>query len=540
MNRIRICVVTLLMTILFGANVSFAADTAKNENIWKPRTKNVAVFKNGLGFFVQEGKVRLKDGWCRGAEVPPASYGTFAVYSTEENTAVDIIALSPGEIMEFDDRQFADTKEARLECLASCKELNLQLSYTQKGNPASSAGKLISIGEEYVILENANSSFAVPLTSITKIQVLELPLRVHVDRETPDGEQAGPCNEEVSLNMSYLLKGIIWVPEYSLKIIDETTAELTLRGTLYNEVEDLIDTDVHLVVGVPHFLHAEMESPFMAGHAVRNLSMNLSGVMEGNRAKIPSQVMSQLSNSMRNNEARLDDDFDGDRMEVERRRSIPSVIGQLPQADNAGGSDYTVYTRKNLTLRRGERAMLTLFTKRIQYSHIYRWNTTGKMEHSLVLKNDTDTAWTTGSCMATSGYQPLSEDILKYVPRNGDGELQLTESINISQGLTEKESDRELKAYTVNQNSSNQTSFDLVTLTGKIKLQNYEPRETEIVITCPFLGKGLTASDGGEIMQDAQQLQLMERRGVVKWRIKLQPNEVKELEYTYERYVKSL
>jgi len=48
--------------------------------------------------------------------------------------------------------------------------------------------------------------------------------------------------------MAYLQKGITWIPEYTLKVLDEKTAELTLRGTLVNEAEDLIHSDVHLVV----------------------------------------------------------------------------------------------------------------------------------------------------------------------------------------------------------------------------------------------------------------------------------------------------
>ena len=54
--------------------------------------------------------------------------------------------------------------------------------------------------------------------------------------------------DKVTLGMAYLRKGITWIPDYTLKVLDDETAELTLRGTLVNEAEDLIHTDVHLVV----------------------------------------------------------------------------------------------------------------------------------------------------------------------------------------------------------------------------------------------------------------------------------------------------
>ena len=62
--------------------------------------------------------------------------------------------------------------------------------------------------------------------------------------------------------MAYLRKGITWIPDYTLKVLDDDNAELTLRGTIVNEAEDLIHTDVHLVVGVPHFVHTEYMAPW--------------------------------------------------------------------------------------------------------------------------------------------------------------------------------------------------------------------------------------------------------------------------------------
>ena len=99
------------------------------------------------------------------------------------------------------------------------------------------------------------------------------------------------------------------------------------------------------------------------------------------------------------------------------------AVGNLPQLGGAAATDYTVYTRKDLTLRRGEKAIVTLFTRKIHYGHIYRWSPPGEMEHSLVLHNQTDTAWTTGPCLALSAERPLSEDLLKYTPKGGRGEL---------------------------------------------------------------------------------------------------------------------
>ena len=51
------------------AGPTVAIEEDGNPHAWKPRTRSVAVFKNGLGFFMCEGKVELRDGWCMAREI---------------------------------------------------------------------------------------------------------------------------------------------------------------------------------------------------------------------------------------------------------------------------------------------------------------------------------------------------------------------------------------------------------------------------------------------------------------------------------------
>jgi len=79
---------TIATLLMVASSVALSAAPAvppapadENPHVWKPSVKSVAVFKNGLGFFMREGEVRLRDGWCVAAEVPPAAFGTLAIYS---------------------------------------------------------------------------------------------------------------------------------------------------------------------------------------------------------------------------------------------------------------------------------------------------------------------------------------------------------------------------------------------------------------------------------------------------------------------------
>ncbi len=168
-------------------------------------------------------------------------------------------------------------RDIRLEALTFLK---LHLSYRHQGSDRTAAGQLVSVGAEYVVLEADSNSFAVPLEGITRLQVLERPLRIHVARDS------GKAPSDTTLGMAYLRKGITWIPEYTLKILDADTAELSLRGTLVNEAEDLVHCDVNFVVGVPHFLHTDYLAPIAVGQVIRSIGA----------AVAPREVMSQMMN----------------------------------------------------------------------------------------------------------------------------------------------------------------------------------------------------------------------------------------------------
>ncbi|HUT29379.1 MAG TPA: hypothetical protein VMX13_06275 [Sedimentisphaerales bacterium] len=527
---------TQTVKLVFMAAVLSAAGTLSkvqgsepgedNPHLWKPTVKSVAVFKNGLGFFLREGKVDLREGWCVTSEVPPAAFGTLAIYSVDENHLVDIVGSGPGEIVDFDGRDAPKDSAYKRGRLESSKGLRVELTYSQKGTDRRAAGKIVSVGPDFVVLENQEHSFAVPVEGITRMQILDLPVRVHVEAE------AGETPQKTTLGMAYLRKGVTWIPEYTVKVLDDTTAELTLRGSLVNEAEDLIHCDVHFVVGVPHFLHTDYMAPIAVGQAIRTIGAAVA-------PQIQAQLM-QRAAIVSNNDARADQ-FGGGVYDVVERpvgdggRDVSRLLGNLPRMEGAAATDYTVYTKKDMSLRRGEKAIVTLFVKKISYSHVYRWAPPEKMKHFLVLHNGTDTAWTTGPYLALSEGRPLSEDLLKYTPMGGNCEIPITQAINISHDKSESEIDRKLKAHEPRPDRF----LDLVTIEGRLRVRNFEKESVRIIIEVSAPGKPISASEDGAIQADPSKLTLTERQGTVRWEIKLKKDEAKELTYKYERYVSS-
>lgn len=526
--RWSVVMVLWLGLVQTAAAAGVRAEQPKNPLVWRPKVTSVSVFKNGLGFFIAEGKVKLRNGWAIAPQVPPAAFGTLLIFSHEAGTLVDIVGSGSGEVVEFDDRDAPNTAKAKRERLESLKDLNLELSYKRKDDPATAAGTLKSVGPDYVVLESPGGDLAVPLESISKLQVLDYPLRVHVVRDD------GTSPDEVTLGMAYLQTGVTWIPEYTLKVKDDSSAELSLRGVLVNQAEDLIHADVNFVVGVPLFAHTEYLSPLAVGQAVRTMR----GVAA---AVVPPQLQSQIAQR-----AGVVSNING-APQFERggtavapvepgRGNVASAVGNLPELSGAAGSDYTVYRKSDLTVRTGEKALVNLFVRKVAYSHVYRWSPPAQMQHLLRLGNQTGTSWTTGPCLVMDDKGPLSEDLLRYTPAGGNAEIPVSQAINVASEATDRETDRKLKAYTP---SDNNYFLDLVTLTGEVKLHNFEAHDADIFITVAMPGKPLSVSNEGVIRMDSSKLVLTQREGSVTWRLKLEKGETKTLTYTYERYVPS-
>ncbi|MDK2971935.1 MAG: hypothetical protein PWP23_1690 [Candidatus Sumerlaeota bacterium] len=503
--------VTLALSLLaLPAASLFAADEAINPSEWKPRTTSVSVFKDGTGFFLREGSVELNDGWAHTADIPPAAFGTLAIFSSTKGQKVDLVGAGPGARAVFDGIDRPDTLEARRGALADWINLHVAIEYGPADARKQVSGKLVEAGERHAIVE-ADTISAVPIGAIHAMQLEGMPLRVHVAGE--DDAATGTSD----LAMAFLRGGITWVPEYTMRLVDGRTAEIELRGVLLNEAEDLVHCDVNFVVGVPNFLHSNQLSPLASGVPFRAMG---------------SSVLSQdMSNAFANsNYVQLP--MEAQRQNTPGTATFPSV----PNFGTEGPSDYTVYTVGDMTVRRGEKAMVSLFTARVPYSHAYTWSPSEGMKHFLKLENNSGTAWTTGSMLVLDGNRALTEDLLRYVPAGGDGRITVTSAVNVRASQSESEDTRELKAYSPN---NNHEFFDRVVVAGCVELENYEGTAVEVDVTVPVQGRPLDIGESGSVQVDTTELRLTERRGSVSWTVTLQPGEEKLLHYQYERFVPS-
>jgi hypothetical protein len=68
---------------------------------------------------------------------------------------------------------------------------------------------------------------------------------------------AGGENVEVS----FLARGITWVPSYRIDLSDEKTAHFSAQAQIINELADIQDAHVDLVTGFPNIQFPELPNP---------------------------------------------------------------------------------------------------------------------------------------------------------------------------------------------------------------------------------------------------------------------------------------
>jgi hypothetical protein len=500
------------------------ASQSDNPYRWEPITSSVAVFKDGLGFFSRDAPVSLRDGWCVSSELPPAAFGTFAIYSLVDGHLVDVIGAGPGEVTDFDGVDVPDDLETRRERLSASIGLEVELTFGVDGLRHTVAGARESVGPEFVILGGSAGHIAVPIAGTLRMQLLNLPLRIHVV------DERGRAPEETVLAMSFLRKGITWIPEYSMEA-GEDEAQLDLRATLVNEADDLIHCDVHFMVGVPHFVHSDYMAPIAVGTVIRSLGATVLP------NEYRSQIMSRaaiVSNSLTAGQ------FGGESVVSESRveeagKGLAAVSAALPNVEQVAAADYTVFTVQDLTVRKGEKAIVPLLQTTIRFSHLYRWSVPDRLTHQLVLYNDSGTGWTTGPCLVLIEGHPVSQGILRYTPAGGRCELEVTTAVNVAHHHREEEVGRKLKAHS----PSHDRFMDLIRIGGHLELKNLEPSPVTIVIERTVPGKPLTASEEGVFQGNSTRLILGQRAGSFRWHITLEPGETMLIEYEYERFVPS-
>lgn len=488
-----ILALSTLAVLSYGAEGKSAA--ALPGNTFKTKTKTVAIFKDGYGFFLREGRAHLIDGWCMTDYIPRATAGTFWFYTLENGTAVNTIRSTSKNMIKF------ESPNELVQTLGDYTGVQISLTTPE----VVTEGELLGVMNDLILVKSGKDVKVVQIKDVKTARILGQPLLIQVDNSKPVND--------VTVRMGYLQQGINWTPTYTLDLISPKEARITLKATITNTVEDLDDCNILFVVGVPNFALKNQLDPLTA----HSLGAAVLSAMPPSVAG-PSQAISNSRSA--------------DMLYKEDETAVTGTpISNIPVE---GLQSLYFYDKQELDLAIGDVVMTTIMTGTVPYRVVFTWDVDSGKEvyQHVAIKNTLDAPLTTGPVMVVQNGKPVSQDYMKYISPKAEGRLKLTTTTDIRTAVKEMELERQ-----PTQVISSREYIPVVSQ-GQLIVKNLRNETSEVEVTWSVQGKVTEVTDNAEVQSQPQSSDGLNPKSSMRCQINVPPGQKHTITYTYLRYLR--
>ncbi len=547
-----------LVLLAFGFSVAQTVDD-RQPGV-RMKIEKLALFKNGLGFVISGGELPRDAQTVRIGQLPVPTLGTFwvgypkdvkvqnLVTSMEDLETEDpvesigqLVQLNAGRkvVLHMSDRDIEGTvlagtvpKENRrapspyfmsprnpgYPYPAAGAVGNVLMIKTEKGIVALSPGSII----------RAEFGDSEPVSIIRHKQKCPV-IWMNLERQA-SGEK---------ITVSYLARGVTWVPGYLIDLSDPKTARFSAHAVVINEMVDLNDVKLQLVTGFPNIKFSGILNPVAKSQSLAEFLQALTG-SGGGGGSADYRMMQQAV--MVNSPSVFD---------MEASAVAP---GYSTAAQGEAAEDLYFYPAKNITLKKDETAWLPLFTAEMPYKHIYTWKIRDFVDnedhyraeresqnpkpgeeiwHSCRLTNTLNMPLTTAAAQFITNDELTGQDVCYYTAPKAETTIRINKALNLVAEQAETEVDRKRDASVIHG-----YHYDLVKVQGELRIRNRLAKQVSVEVTKELSGEVLEKGPNSTDTKTAEGLKKVNPKHILTWSIELKPDEDRKISYTYQVYIR--
>ncbi|HYM62505.1 MAG TPA: hypothetical protein VEZ11_16605, partial [Thermoanaerobaculia bacterium] len=505
------------------------------------RVTGAIVFKNGLAFLTREGTLAFADGSARIAPAPAPLLGTLwiaagtraidEVRATNEIREVMRPAASVADLLDANTGKLATIRVGDREYTGAI------MRAPQPDEQATPAALMSSItvsvrpATGLVLINDDGKVRAFERSSVQWVAFAQPPA-TSVAVPTPQPSlliRSRGADGAVPATVSYLRSGVSWMPEYSIALLDESRAQVTMQATLINDGEDLRDTEIRFAVGFPNFAFAHVLDPMALQWSLKDFLSRLAGDYS-RESRFSNVAMQQV---MVNTVSR--GDLDG-----------PVSLDARLGGDSA--EDLFFYNRAGVTLAAGQRAIYPLLAATVPFRHLYLWEVPAETDetrsvsgqkpadqvwHSISLTNSGSTPWTTAPALVLSHGKPLAQDTLGYTAAGGRGNVKLTVATDVA--VEREEIEVERKARDLHRAGN---EYDAVTIEGVLTIRSFKREAITVSVDKTVEGTIISHQPEGRVTRRALRPRAINATERIQWDVPVGPGEAKTIKYRYKVWVR--
>lgn len=477
--------------------------------------REVTVFKDGHAFVLHSGTMPTDESGNVAMDyLPTPVIGTFWPFSADKKATLsgvtasqhkvltDHTALSLRELIEANiGAEVLVTETGGTNYAAVLLDIPARSGEEQEEqSPPHSGEKLVQKGS-VALFKTGGGVKVVPLDRIQDIRFTGDYRRTLATEEFRNmltlklDWNGGKPRKEAEVGLLYLQRGIRWIPNYKVSIDGKDKATVKLQATLINELADLQDVTAHMVIGVPTFEFKDTPDPMSLQQTVAQLSQYFRQDAQTAYAFNNAFVTQQ---AVRMNEYRRDPE-----------PSRPGAVDLGPDVAESGrNEDLFVFTVKNITLKKGQRMVMTIGEFSMKYKDVFsldipfapppelwrnvdgsrqadlaRLLSSPKVMHKIRLFNSSAYPLTTAPALILKNDRVLAQGLMTYAAPGSDTDLSITTAVDIRVHKTDRETKR-----TPNAAAWQGDQYGRIDLAGTISLTSFRKEPVEVEITRNVLG----------------------------------------------------